>query len=75
MIHLIPFIAGAAVGIGAVLFAKSDKTKLKEGKQIAIDKAKEGIEALKATKACISEKIASKKEVQAPEKTDEQHQN
>lgn len=75
MIHLVPFIAGAVVGVGAVLFAKSDKVKLKEGKQIAIDKAKEGVEAIKAAKACISEKIASKKEVKPAENADEQHQN
>ena len=58
MIPFLPFLAGAAVGVGAVMLLKNDKTKdaFQQGKEYVEGKVHGGVETVKAIGKCVNEK-------------------
>lgn len=69
MLHLVPFVAGAAIGVGAVMLLGNKKTqeklsqgreyvtgKLGEGKEYVSGKIDNGVSTVKAIGDCVSEK-------------------
>lgn len=62
MLPLLPFIAGAAVGVAGVMIFKDKRTKTKliEGKEYITSKYEEGKESVAALTECVKEKVKSK---------------
>ncbi len=74
MLHLIPFIAGAAVGVaGVMIFGdKRAKKKLIQGKVYVEGKLQEGKEGVAAIAGCVKEKVAKNRHTEEQEvKADE----
>lgn len=69
MIPFLPFIAGAAVGVGAVMLLKNDKTKeaFTQGKEYVTGKVHDGVETVKAVSKCVSDKKEKPEEKPAKE--------
>lgn len=63
MLPILPFIAGAVVGVAGVLIAgdKRTKKKLIEGKKYIEERYEEGKDSVVAISECVKEKVKSKK--------------
>ena len=72
MLPILPFIAGAVIGVAGVLIAgdKRTKKKLIEGKKYIEERYEEGKESVVAISECVQEKVKSKK-TEAETKADE----
>lgn len=64
MLHLLPFVVGAAAGVAGVLILGDKKTKKKiaESKKYVETKLSEGKDSVVAIGECVKEKVKSKKE-------------
>ena len=63
MLPILPFIAGAVIGVAGVLIAgdKRTKKKLIEGKKYIEERYEEGKDSVVAISECVKEKVKSKK--------------
>lgn len=63
MLPLLPFLAGAVVGVAGVMIVGNKRTKKKliEGRQYLEAKYEEGKEGVAAITECVKEKVKSKK--------------
>lgn len=77
MLHILPFLAGAAIGAAGVMVfgSKKSKKRLVEGKIYVENKLQEGKEGVVAIAECVKEKINKNKKGEEGEeesKRDEQ---